>query len=544
MLPLVMKIENLELLLVILIVFIQVLVFVHTFKRIIVFKRLIPAKSFLTIILLKIPIQDLTNLEPAEILNNIKKYKELDSNHKERVRNIPESELVEGLLDNNIFIMPSSGEESDTSGNGEYSQGGNDEYGEVNVLECTGFPGFEFKEILTSLNTYMIRNRGAAMDFNLIKDIVERNSDAIEEDINITMPIPLYLGLMGTMIGIVIGLFNMSNLANSSTQTDDFMGQNISILLSGVKIAMIASFTGLLLTVINSGWFFKGSKSFIEKKKNGLYTLIQTELLPVINQSLAGTLLSLQRNLLLFNNEFSSNLNRLTGLFHTNYDALVLQDKVMTDLAKLDISQVAKFNIKVLQELKQATEEFEKFNQYLGRMNEFAKNSRMLTSQVNELLERTNNFGAIATNLDGRLNESQQLMEFLRDHFSELQDRRYVLRDVVVKVDEAINTAISQLKEHTSNSIQQVKDFTIAEASALQEAMSDNKRGFGNLEFLEQISKDLKEFKLTTSTRGQEISQEFQLANKSINQVKVSVKEINDRKSVYIRVWERIKKIR
>lgn len=60
----------------------------------------------------------------------------------------------------------------------------------------------EFRKILDSINNYLQKNKGAVSDFMLIKDIVERNCDSKEEEITIQTPIPLYIGLMGTMLGI------------------------------------------------------------------------------------------------------------------------------------------------------------------------------------------------------------------------------------------------------------------------------------------------------------------------------------------------------
>ena len=61
-------------------------------------------------------------------------------------------------------------------------------------------------KIKESINTYLLRNKGAASDFHLIKDIVERNCDAAEDEVATELPMPLYLGLMGTMVGIIIGI--------------------------------------------------------------------------------------------------------------------------------------------------------------------------------------------------------------------------------------------------------------------------------------------------------------------------------------------------
>ena len=59
--------------------------------------------------------------------------------------------------------------------------------------------------IISSLNKYLINNKGAVSDFHLMKDIVDRNCDAKEEEIHTQIPVPLYLGLTGTMLGILIG---------------------------------------------------------------------------------------------------------------------------------------------------------------------------------------------------------------------------------------------------------------------------------------------------------------------------------------------------
>ena len=126
-----------------------------------------------------------------------------------------------------------------------------------------------FSEIQFSINKYLLRNKHAPADFNLIKDIVERNTDSLEEDINLTISTPLYLGLMGTMLGIVIGLYSMSSINNAGSGV---IGDNVSILLGSVKVAMIASFFGLFLTIYNSAIIFKGTKYELEtKKKQVLY---------------------------------------------------------------------------------------------------------------------------------------------------------------------------------------------------------------------------------------------------------------------------------
>ena len=59
-------------------------------------------------------------------------------------------------------------------------------------------------QIVQAINSYLLKNKGATGDFLLIKDIVERYCDTKHEEIETQLPMPLYMGLMGTMLGIII----------------------------------------------------------------------------------------------------------------------------------------------------------------------------------------------------------------------------------------------------------------------------------------------------------------------------------------------------
>lgn len=345
-----------------------------------------------------------------------------------------------------------------------------------------------FDQVRHAINTYLDRNDQAVPDFYLIKDIVERNVNTLEEEINLALSLPLYLGLMGTMIGIVVGLFNMPDLSLvlDSAAKDAQLNSGISSLIGGVKIAMIASFTGLLLTSINSGWLFKGSRAQVEHCKNDFYTLVQTELLPVLNQSMSATLVSLQRNLLVFNQDFSQGLNRLADIFQTGYEAITSQERVLDKLENIDITQIAKFNINVLKELQKSTAEFEQFNMYLHQLNTFVDNSRQLADRAGDIFARTEDIGNIAQNLEKRLDESQALLGFLSRHFKDLDNYKNYVNQAVADVGHTVSGTFQELRQHIQNSTEQVRQFTVDEIDALRNALSESRTNLGNLAFLEK----------------------------------------------------------
>ena len=94
---------------------------------------------------------------------------------------------------------------------------------------------------------------------------------------------------------------------------------DIKAFLGGVSIAMFASFWGLFCTVSNSSFNLKNARRSLEKAKNVFYTFLQTELLPVLNQSVSSSIYTLHTNLVKFNDNFTINLNKLSGMLNKNH---------------------------------------------------------------------------------------------------------------------------------------------------------------------------------------------------------------------------------
>jgi len=513
-----MKVETIEVILVCAIVSIQLYVFARTFIQIGIFRSIIPQVTSLKISKVLVPVADLERLSPKEILANIANYKSASIN-------VPTNNVPVG--DWNDFETPTLFEDS-------YSN--NDiERTEVNIIESEIKTNHVLENILFSVNNYLIRNRGAASDFNLIKDIVERNTNAVEEDVNLSIGVPLYLGLMGTMIGIVIGLFNMPDLgAALDTKAKDVMlNDGIGLLIGGVKIAMIASFSGLMLTIINSGWVFKGSRTLSESRKNDFYTFIQIELLPIINQGLASTLESLQRNLLKFNNEFTTNLSQLTGIFDSNTRAIKAQKELLDTIDKTKVAEMTRYNVKVLQQLDTSVTQFEKFNGYMTNVNLFVENSQHIVNRTNELLARTDNFKVIADNLDNKLNQSQQLLEFLSAHFKKLEEHKEFTSNAVADVGSAISETFKELKEHIQNSSEAMKNFTVDELELLKAALSESKTNLSNLEHLSTLKTDVSQFKNSSASQGERLRQAIEDLNNNMAKSIAILEEIEHSSLTY-----------
>jgi len=389
------------------------------------------------------------------------------------------------------------------------------------------------QKIIYSLNTYLLRNKGVASDFHLIKDVVERNCDSVEEDIHQTVSLPLYLGLLGTFLGIVIGLIQIANIDLKSA-IDNSGGQTsaldiaISALLKGVLIAMVASFFGLLLTVLNSGVFFKGAKGELEGKRNDFYTFIQTDLLPLLNQNINSTLFSLQSNLHKFNEEFKSNVGMLSSVMGKNHQALLAQEKILTTLDNMDITAFGKANVLILQELNVSTEKLAQFNHYLEHMTELVRSTKQVSSQLGEAIGRSDNFNALGQKLVGMFEENQRLVEFLQSHYNSLDESHQLITQSVNRVGSTLDESLDRLRQFTQDRISEIQKITLREMDLLQNQYPEKWKRLDSLTFLETMNKHLSEMKMSSAsqigrldTEVREMSGYFKQAVSELEQIRM-----------------------
>jgi len=218
----------------------------------------------------------------------------------------------------------------------------------------------------------------------------------------------------------------------------------IIVLMGAVGVAMISSFMGLLLTTIASGWFYKGAKSQVEGLKNDFYTFIQTELLPSISNSATNSIVTLQNNLLKFNEGFTSNIVRFDSLLTQILGSFNNQISIVHDLKDIDVAKIARFNIEVLQELRTSTMEFEKFNQYIQQVNALVSNAFELNTT-------------------------------LKSDLADIDNRKYAVQQAFTKVNDSFEKGLLILKESTDDRLRDVKKTTDKQQDAFEKYLENSK---------------------------------------------------------------------
>lgn len=304
------------------------------------------------------------------------------------------------------------------------------------------------KEIENSINTYLIKNKGAVSDFNLIKDIVERNCDAVESEIESVTPLPLYLGLVGTMLGIIVGL----GAIGLTTGFGDIQ-QVVDSLMSEVACAMVASLVGVLTTTFIS-WKSRKCNVVIEADKNKFYTWIQTELLPVLSSNTVSTLTLLERNLNRFNASFGYTIVKLDEKLSKVGETYEQQLEILRRIENLDMSQMATANVKILKALDSSSKNLEDFAQYMDNSTKYLSEVRKLTKQMDSHLKETESLEIIA--------------DFYKKQMNEIALRQDAIKSSVISVDDTLQKALASLQANAEQGLSGLKQTYVKQQDEME----------------------------------------------------------------------------
>lgn len=331
-------------------------------------------------------------------------------------------------------------------------------------------------KVIDTINSYLLKNKGGISDFNLMKDIVERNCDAIDEEINQQLPIPIYLGLMGTILGIILGLWSIH------FDPQNFM-ESVTDLIESVKLAMVCSFMGLLLTTILSAKSYRGAKAKLEEQKNELFTFIQIELLPRLTMDANSSIVAMQAHIEKFNHDFAENVTNFDGIMVRILSVFDDQVQLQEELKELDIKQLAALNTNTLAELRKSMTEFEKFNQYLNLMNSFVQKTAQVTDSVNDQLRRTDDIKYVISSMEENIENNRLVMEKLQNFLQKVEAHNTLIT-ATASLDDTLTDAIDQLRKHVQEEINAIKVHTSQASLDLNQLLISEK---GNLEKLKNL---------------------------------------------------------
>lgn len=318
-----------------------------------------------------------------------------------------------------------------------------------------------FKNIVRTLNRYLGENSDQVSDYHLMKDVVDRNREVAESEIETLIPFTQYIGLVGTMIGIFFGVVvlvfgnGLKNLMSGSISA--LASSGVTELLGGVAIAVLTSALGLGLTM-RSSYLFKEAKRVVELHENAFLGWIQAEMLPNLSTDMTTTLVKMTNNLRDFNNTFSSNTAKLDRTLAKVNDSYAGQARILEVLERVDVKKVAMANVQVYEKLKDCTDE-------IGMIGEALESSRQYLQQVRELTEKLDK-------MDERAKTWEKMAKFFEKEINEIERRKAAISEVVGNVDEKLKQSFEHLGQTAKAKSDEVAEKIVDENSKLDSALS------------------------------------------------------------------------
>lgn len=341
----------------------------------------------------------------------------------------------------------------------------------------------EFYEIVDMINKYLIKNRGS-VDFKIVENIVNRAVDSRTSSLQPAITLPLYIGLMGTFVGIIAGLFF---IVSGGGVNDD----TIQPFITGVIIAMSASFCGLLATVWNTHHYRK-SKVTLDSGRNGFFNFLQVELLPHMGNSLYDSLEKLKLNINEFNNKFSKNIGLFDKTFSVNIISLrdavgslsaninpiientKTQRQFLDELRNIGYTRMADANVRVFQIMKEAGPNFVAFIQKQKELNESMTNTATVVNTIMSVMDRVKGFEDAINNLGEKVSASEVLssgvmsridkkLNYLENQFELLEQHSKISTTTISDFFEKEIEKINELSEKIKRTLENSLDFNVSE---------------------------------------------------------------------------------
>lgn len=317
-----------------------------------------------------------------------------------------------------------------------------------------------FKAIVESINDYLKNNKSVS-DFHLMKDIVNRNCDSKEDEIATQIPIPLYMGLVGTMAGILIGILylwlsgGIGNLLNNESTSG---ADGIEALLGGVALAMISSILGIVLTTWGSNKF-KTAKTVIEKNKHKFLSWIQAKLLPTLSDNVVGAIREMTDNLHSFNDKFAINTGNLGTALQKVNESYFLQKQLMESVQRIANKDITSKNLELYNALENSAQEIGVFAQYMQNTNEYLENVRVLNDKLDSHENRTRTIEDIGV--------------FFKKEIEQIEERKGAISKSVGKVDDYLKQALERLRENADFQVSELQKSIVKQQDALHQRVEE-----------------------------------------------------------------------
>lgn len=373
------------------------------------------------------------------------------------------------------------------------------------------------------INQYIEHNEGTT-DFSVIQNKTERYTESIYEEATSSLSITTYIGLIGTFLGVLVGLIFF--LVGIWLENDTDQDSQIKGLILGVMVSMLASLNGLWLTIKTNSRAAEAKKE-LDKRKNIFYDFVQNELMPLLGTSVVIALNKLKDTINTFVPAFDNVIERFHvtfddctksfgNEFRENVSVVTRAVEIMSE--NMEMMNSASKNLGNLVEVLRTDEMANTLNSFVESVEsidmlqenivDLEKQKRLLSKSTEKLLDAQTSYM-----------QSLYLPESIADKLTAILDRFTTFEDSInaFGVDIAqnqmlgnnvINLIKNQIAELTRKGqvIQDYQDTTKDELQKICDEQTDNIRQLTS-QYSESIAEHADKLKLMMDNVSNEITQ-------------------------------------
>lgn len=308
----------------------------------------------------------------------------------------------------------------------------------------------ETRRVISSINRYLNNNHGAVIDYHIIKSIITSHYTQTEDSLESRVGTPLYLGIAGTMIGVIFGLFQ-------TNFTEDFKFEMLDPLIMAIQIAMVASLSGLILTTILSTHLLKKSKVQANQNRVDFEDMLQAELLPKIMAPGQTGMSTLALKLDEFGQNTVQSLSSFENVVENSGKQLTITNDLIEKVQNLDLSTVSGFNAQLFDQLKGSLSELSMFSQYFNKVNVSVESTSLLVSRLEALLTKGDIIGKGTENITEALKASNSILSIFNQHVGSFEEFSSSMNKVLNSTEVSFRTSVDQITTSYARSMEGIK---------------------------------------------------------------------------------------
>lgn len=295
--------------------------------------------------------------------------------------------------------------------------------------------GGAFKLLLEDTNQYLLYNKGNAANFDILKDLCERPYKLQTDIAKANLTTPLYVGLLGTFLGIGLGLIGIVQQGVEEA--------GIRTLLSGVIIAMVGSFCGLLFTLL-SNYVYRQAKEIADERQQAYFSFLQSRLLPRLQQDMASSFNNLRTVLDQFNNDFFQKIIDFKDVFANLSKYVSVQERFLSKLEESGYSQLTESNLRFLEQIRENASLFEAFGGYQRKLNESLELGAGAARDIREVVERLRQIDDVQAYIRQNEEMLRRQVGYLTAHQDKMQDLTQTIQQHFIEAGDEIGKIVQE----------------------------------------------------------------------------------------------------